>query len=820
MANLKLVTPVAPNVSAADFLEAVFDPDEMPDSETVCLAVQKPNGAFRNLALTGRILTKVSHSDDPSYFCVSSVSPKGSNDPYLKRGREQAQAAYVVGLDDIGTKATEPSLLPSYIIETSPGNFQWGYLIYPFELDGSHGAKTQYYEACINGLIKAGLSDPGAIGCYRLLRIPGSINRKPEHQGFRARIVHWAPDRVWSLKELMAELGVQPHYKGSKKSSSTGAEVVTTTGDPLLEWLGDNSELLQEGDDFYQVRCPWSHQHTDGNEAAQYSPLGAGGAEYANSRQFHCFHAHCADRNIEDYLAHTRSQGAPDVSANFNLSLEAAMAIATQLLETGDEGAWFEPNVLEALSVIKQLSTAEYQRLRAKLKKSTGVSITELERELQKAISGDPAEKLTHNGIAKALLTDLNNTDHAMPVTYYGTLYRYKDGVWAPSNKNEIASHVASSRYDGESVCKIGAHYKSIAELMFNISSLPNFFASSPKGVAAGDSFYRITTDGSVKKEPLNFQHRCRFKLPVEPAEAETPLFSGLLEAAFRSGNPLEAAEQIAVLQEVMGGVLLGLVAPLQKAVVFYGASRAGKGVLVEIIRAMLPSDTISAVSPFQWYKEYHLAGMAGKRLNLCGEFPEDNQLPAAVFKQVTGGDPLSARNPCREVFTFVADAAQLFSCNYLPYSREQSDSFYSRWQVVHFPNSISESQRDPELAKKIIAAELSGVLHWALQGAVRLVKQGGFSNSSAHDRVMAEWRLRSDSVAAFMASKGQRAIKQYEQTQGAKMPTSRFYDEYESYCDHERIKPAGKKTCFERLRSIKGVTIKHFEDGDKVVLS
>jgi putative DNA primase/helicase len=113
----------------------------------------------------------------------------------------------------------------------------------------------------------------------------------------------------------------------------------------------------------------------------------------------------------------------------------------------------------------------------------------------------------------------------------------------------------------------------------------------------------------------------------------------------------------------------------------------------------------------------------------------------------------------------------------------------------------------------------MAGVLNWALEGAARLVKQDRFSASRAHERTMREWRLRSDSVAAFMEAIGFKLLRQYKQKHNSSMPTPLFYDEYELYCNQERTKPVGKKTCFERIRSIDGVAIKHFEDGDKLVM-
>ena len=50
----------------------------------------------------------------------------------FKDGRPSASSSnceYVafMMLDDIGTKSKEPPLEPTWIIETSPGSFQWGY---------------------------------------------------------------------------------------------------------------------------------------------------------------------------------------------------------------------------------------------------------------------------------------------------------------------------------------------------------------------------------------------------------------------------------------------------------------------------------------------------------------------------------------------------------------------------------------------------------------------------------------------------------------------------------------------------------------------
>ena len=826
--NKIAVVSAVTDIDAETFLNEVFDTKSLPLDEVVCLArsYKKDNTArFDNKPLSKSLLNKAATSNDPFYFCVSTVNQQADDEKYLRRTRNHTQCAYLIGLDDIGTKANAPNLEPSYKIETSEGNFQWGYLINPYELDGAEGENTKYYEACVQGLINAGMSDPGAVGSYRLLRIPGSINTKPENNGWRSQVTHWQPDRTWDLADLMSELGIEPSYPKAKSfvstKNNTPVNNTVCANDILLNWMQSEGMVINNGEDFQVITCPWAHEHTDGEETAHYSPKGLGIDGLAKRRQFNCFHAHCVDRGIQKFLEYTKYQGAPDVGSRFDITLETAKKRISELVRKNDIGNWYEQDSIEALTVIRALSTPEYQRIRAQIRDTKGLSLTDVEKEIKRHNAEEERQSiLTHNGISKALLEDMTTEDGTAPIGCFGDLQRYSKGIWNTFNSDNTSAYVANSRYDGEGICRLGSHYQAIAKSMYVQKINDDFFLLAPKGVAAGKNFYRINSEGKIIRSPLHSSHRCRFKLAIEPNNRLTPLFNGFLNQVFASSNDTETQQQKLVLQEVIGGALIGGLAQFHKAIILYGATRAGKGVLVKIIQAMLPKEAISAVSPYNWHKEYHVAAMAGKRLNLCGEFPEDNQIPAAPFKQIVGGDPICGRNPAGRVFTFVADASQIFSCNYLPYCREQSESFYNRWQVLHFPHSVPADKRDPKLADKIIESELGGILQWALEGAARLINQQYLSKSIAHDRMMSEWRLRSDSVAAFCSQQGRKLIIDYEKLNSEKMPTKNFYFLYENYCDDERVRPVGKKTFFARIESIKGVTIKHMSSGDKVILS
>jgi hypothetical protein len=102
----------------------------------------------------------------------------------------------VLVCDDVGTKAKTPSLPPSYIIESSPDNFQYGYILSVPEQD-PHKAKE-----LINGLVKSGYTDAGAHGIGRLVRLPAGTNGKPGKEDFKVHLTHWDPVTTYLYQDL------------------------------------------------------------------------------------------------------------------------------------------------------------------------------------------------------------------------------------------------------------------------------------------------------------------------------------------------------------------------------------------------------------------------------------------------------------------------------------------------------------------------------------------------------------------------------------------------------------------------------------------
>lgn len=236
-------------------------------------------------------------------------------------GKWRAQKAAVVAvhavmLDDVGTKVPLVRLTacpPSWLLETSPGNFQAGY-IFSTPIDDAKQA-----DALKAALIDADLCDSGASGgTARWMRLPIGINGKAKYaqdgQPWRCRLTEWHPERRYSMDELIERLELTPPVppgrpKRQKKTKVTGerlAELIDQNADnvhipraaenPVLAALAQRGLYKRPlGDGKHDVTCPWAHEHTDGIDhgSAYFEP-----SDLYPIGGFKCQHSHGAVKRM------------------------------------------------------------------------------------------------------------------------------------------------------------------------------------------------------------------------------------------------------------------------------------------------------------------------------------------------------------------------------------------------------------------------------------------------------------------------------------------------------------------------------------------
>ncbi len=287
------------NITPTEFLQTLFPRDLLLPDERQVVAypdsfVSKVTGKVveyyrqfhpRNVLPVGELAT---------YYCVSTVEYQRKHQ--VKKRLENVRSAMVLPLDDIGTKAEPPDVPPSYVIETSEGNYQWGYLLEPYNVASPAG--QAYYDSILYSMAEAGHNDPGCRSATRLVRLPGSLHTT----GFVARVTEWNPQRVWELEALAEAFDIPLKEPRKVYALKMGKyHKLEDIVDPIYDWLVGNWTIYGHNDCWVHLECPWRASHTDnaqGPSSTSYSPIdyGRGGAG------FKCQHGHCVHRDAGDFM--------------------------------------------------------------------------------------------------------------------------------------------------------------------------------------------------------------------------------------------------------------------------------------------------------------------------------------------------------------------------------------------------------------------------------------------------------------------------------------------------------------------------------------
>jgi hypothetical protein len=236
----------------------------------------------------------------PWYFSLA--AHQIPEDGVLRRGGAYFSSAHVIVLDDVGTKVFPGKIPvePHYVLETSPGNFQWGYLIQP-EPD------RHIVESALRALADERMTDKGAVDCVHLFRLPGSLHRT----GFQARQT-LAPDprrrvRVDRLvtrfgdnvvKAYRRNLATSPRPQDYARLPPTSQEI--SLDEFFRKLIG--LELVvrpPNGAGWAEILCPWASEHTTPN-GPTHALAGRTARYLAGGGVFKCFHEHCAERTFRD----------------------------------------------------------------------------------------------------------------------------------------------------------------------------------------------------------------------------------------------------------------------------------------------------------------------------------------------------------------------------------------------------------------------------------------------------------------------------------------------------------------------------------------
>ncbi len=391
------------------------------------------------------------------------------------------------------------------------------------------------------------------------------------------------------------------------------------------------------------------------------------------------------------------------------------------------------------------------------------------------SVSDEPEIVLTHWQIANKYIAE-NLKPFPSTVGSEGGLwvYAHVDGLFKEFPLTAVEDDIGK-HFSGQN-CKKGSDYKAIGKLVYNRLRQDDFFDDAPLGIPTKSKFIRAAKNGAILKEAYTPEHRQRFKLPVDPVEKAAPRFEQYLIDTF--GN-LKNNPEIALLQQMLGGLVSGTFGKIQRAVLLKGGGSNGKSVLLELLGHMFPTDAKTVVSPHDLDNEHLKAELCGKIINIVGELDAKKPLRAS-FKDIISCDTeISARKMYKDPFRFKPRAGHIFASNHFPQTDDHTPGFYRRWVILNFANTVPDSKKIPNLGAVIAKEELPQVLAWAIIGAEKLVKNGfKLPLPASHDKEMKNWKALKDSVYGFLSDEDV-----VEDSPGSRTSRKEVYAAYCAWC-------------------------------------
>jgi len=399
---------------------------------------------------------------------------------------------------------------------------------------------------------------------------------------------------------------------------------------------------------------------------------------------------------------------------------------------------------------------------------------------------------LSHPALAEEIIKRIADRTGQEPVFTEGRLWAYNGnlGIWEPYERlDSVAQSLDDMPYgtrpsNGMPLGNLTLRRVDIdgaIRCLQNICREDQFFTNAVPGISFRNCFVQVSADGFrlLRNGPMN---RARFSYDFDFSEhGSCPQFGTVLGQLFAPDE--DSAARKAALFEFIGASLIGIATVYQKAMVFTGLPGCGKSVVFDILKSIFPPGSVTAVLPEELHMQWEKIRLAGVKLNAVDELNGIMIGAVGTMKAGITGNEIQGRAVGEQGYSFKPVAGWLLSFNAPPRFRDISGGLEDRLTVVQFQRRMRDTPGDNKnLARDVISAELSGIVTVALQGAVRLLRQGRYTVVPSSRAALLSWSEHNNPAILFARDK-------LEKIDGLGMKMCEVYKTYKVWADSHGYK-------------------------------
>ncbi len=260
-------------------------------------------------------------------------------------------------------------------------------------------------------------------------------------------------------------------------------------------------------------------------------------------------------------------------------------------------------------------------------------------------------------------------------------------------------------------------------DLLFNIKNMTwidiEKFESYPNYINLKNGVYDIIEDKLLKFDP---KYKFKYNLNIDyDISASCPIFESMVKCMTKDQKDYD------LIQRWFGYQLFKSSSRLEKKSLFInGPPDVGKSTLLWVLEKINGENyTTHSLRDISNDIKYYIADLYGKSANICADISLIGPKDISAFKQLTGGDLVTARKVRGNPFKFMNYAKLTFACNRFPSIEEPILSDKAFWnRIITIVVQKGYAQEDKSIRDKL-NNELPGIINWTIKGLKDYMKNG-----------------------------------------------------------------------------------------------
>ncbi|MFD7499968.1 phage/plasmid primase, P4 family [Streptomyces sp. NPDC059850] len=212
-----------------------------------------------------------------------------------------------------------------------------------------------------------------------------------------------------------------------------------------------------------------------------------------------------------------------------------------------------------------------------------------------------------------------------------------------------------------------------------------------------------------------------------------------------------EDPEAIRAVQEWFGYVLSGRTEQ-QKILLMVGPSRSGKGTIARVLKELVGKENLAGPTLAGLGTNFGLSTLIGKPLAVISDARLSGNENSQVVERlltISGEDTIDIDRKYREPWTGKLPTRLMVLSNELPHFGDSSGVIARRFILLNTTVSWL-GKEDPTLGRKL-AAEMPGILNWALDGLARLESTGRITEPASSREAVTTMQDTASPTSAFV---------------------------------------------------------------------